>query len=34
MNRLVGYIIRALRGNPLSTGMFDVFFKKYKIFVS
>jgi hypothetical protein len=28
MNRLVGFIIRVLREDPLSTGMFDVFFKK------
>ena len=26
MNRLVGFIIRVLREDPLSTGMFDVFF--------
>jgi hypothetical protein len=31
MNRLVGFIIRALKEDPLSTGMFDVFFKRIKI---
>jgi hypothetical protein len=28
MNGLVGFIIRALKDDPLSTGMFDVFFKR------
>jgi hypothetical protein len=30
MNRLVSFIIRVLREDRLSTGMFDVFFKKIK----
>jgi hypothetical protein len=30
MNRLVGSIIRALKEDPLSTGMLDVFFQKSK----
>jgi hypothetical protein len=34
MNRLAGFIIRVLIEDPLSTGMFDVFFKKIKISVS
>jgi hypothetical protein len=31
MNRQVSFIIRALKEDPLSTGMLDVFFRKYRI---
>jgi hypothetical protein len=31
MSRLVSFIIRALKEDPLSTGMLDVFFRKYRI---
>jgi hypothetical protein len=31
---VVGFIIRALKEDPLPTGMFDMFLKKIKLFVS
>jgi hypothetical protein len=31
LSMMVGFIIRALKEDPLPTGMFDVFFKKINI---
>jgi hypothetical protein len=34
INRLVSFIIRALKENPLPTGMLDIFFQKIQSCVS